>query len=101
MALLAVKNVSRLSHGVTSKHNSDCYCLNCFHSFRTESKLKSHDSVCENHNYCNVKMPLARNKILKFNQGHKSMNSPGFSYVDTEYLLDKVHTCDKNPKTSN
>ena len=27
-----------LFHGITSKHKSDFYCLNCHHSFRIENK---------------------------------------------------------------
>ena len=38
---LAVKKLSTLLRGITSKHHDDFYCLNCFHSFRTENKLKS------------------------------------------------------------
>ena len=41
------------------------YCLNCFHSFRTENKLKSHKNVYENHDYSYVKMPEEDSKILK------------------------------------
>ena len=36
---LTVKKLSALLRGITSKHNSDFYCLNCLHSFRTENKL--------------------------------------------------------------
>ena len=36
---LAVKKLSTLLRGITLKHG-DFYCLNCLHSFRTESKLK-------------------------------------------------------------
>ena len=36
---LAVKMLSTLLHGITSKHKGDFYCLNCLHSFRTENKL--------------------------------------------------------------
>ena len=42
---LAVKNISALLHGITSKHKCDLYCLNCLHSFKIEHKLKSHDKV--------------------------------------------------------
>ena len=33
---LGVKSLSRLLGGISSNHNSDYYCLNCFHSYRTE-----------------------------------------------------------------
>ena len=43
---LAVKKLSTLLRGITSKHHGDFYCLNCPHSFRTENKLKSHEKTC-------------------------------------------------------
>ena len=39
---LVVNNLSRLSRGITSNHNADFYCLNCFHSYRTKNKLEAH-----------------------------------------------------------
>ena len=44
---LAVKKLSALLRGITSKTNSDFYCLNCLHSFGTNNKLKSHKIACE------------------------------------------------------
>ena len=46
---LAVKSLSRLLRGITSNHNRDYYCWNCFHSYSTENKLNAHKKVCENH----------------------------------------------------
>ena len=37
---LAVKNLRRLLRGITSNHNGDFYCLNCFYSYSTETRLK-------------------------------------------------------------
>ena len=37
---LAVKKLSVLSRGITSKHQGDFYCLNCFHSFASKNKLE-------------------------------------------------------------
>ena len=39
---LAAKKLSALSRGITSKHYSDFYCLNCLHFFRTKNKFESH-----------------------------------------------------------
>ena len=39
---LVVKNLSRLLRGTASNHKEDFYCLNCFHSYRTENKLEAH-----------------------------------------------------------
>ena len=39
---LSVKSLSRLLRGISSNHDGDYYCLNCFHSYRTENKLNLH-----------------------------------------------------------
>ena len=36
---LAVKKLSALLRGITSKNNGDFYCLNCLYSFRTNKNL--------------------------------------------------------------
>ena len=54
---LAVKSLSRLLRGITSNHNGDFYCLSCLHSYRTKQKLKKHEKVWKDHDYCYVKMP--------------------------------------------
>ena len=38
---LAVKSVPALLRGTTSNHNGDFYCLNCFHSYSSENRLKN------------------------------------------------------------
>ena len=75
MALSSCKKFP-LFGGITSKNEGDFYCLNCFCPYRTENKLKKHKKVCENHNYCFVKMPEEDNKILKYNHGEKSLKAP-------------------------
>ena len=62
---LAVKILSALLRGITSKHDGDFYCLHCFHSYSTKNKLKKHYNVCKNHDYCYLEMPEEDNKILK------------------------------------
>ena len=59
---LAVKSLSTLFRGITSKHEGDFYCLNCFCSYRTENKLKKHKKVCKNYDYCYVEMSKEGNK---------------------------------------
>ena len=51
---LAVKKLSALLRGITSKHKGGSYWINCFYSYSTKEKLKKHDKVCENHDYCYV-----------------------------------------------
>ena len=60
---LAVKILSALLRGITSNHNADFYCLNCFHSFRTKNVLKKHETLCKDHDYCYVEMPNKNNYI--------------------------------------
>ena len=63
-----------------------------------ENKLKKHKKVCENHDYCYVEMPEENNKILKYNQGEKSIKVPFI--IHAECLLEKMNTCHNNPKKS-
>ena len=97
---LAVKKLSTLLKGITTKHNGDFYCLNCFTSYSTKEKLKKHRNLCINHDYCYVKTPGKDNKILKYNYGEKSMKAPLIIYADIESLLEKINTCHNNPKKS-
>ena len=62
---LAVKNLSALLRGITLNHVGNFYCLNCLHSYRTENKLKKHENVLKDHDYCYVEMPKKDNKISK------------------------------------
>ena len=54
---LAVKKLLTLLGGITSKHHSDFYCLNCFHSFATKNKLESHEKVCKKKDFCRITLP--------------------------------------------
>ena len=94
---LVVKKLSRLLRGITSNHKEDFYCLNCFHSYRTENKLEAHKKICENHDYCHVEMPTKNNNIIKYNHGEKSMKLLFVIYTDLEFLLEKMSTCINNP----
>ena len=97
---LAVKSTSTLLRGITSNHDGDFYCLNCFHSYRTKETLKKHEKVCKDHDYCYVKMPDEDKKILKYNPGEKSLKVPFIIYADLECLLKKIDTCKNNPEKS-
>ena len=95
---LAVKKLSALLRGITSKNNADFYCLNSFHSFRTKKKLESHTRVCENKDFCNVIMSSEDTKILEFNQYKKSDKAPFIIYADLEWIIEKIDRCKNNPK---
>ena len=89
---LGVKPLPALFRRITSIHNGDFYCLNCFHSYSTKNKLKT--------DACYVEMPNEDNKILKYNHGEKSLKAPFMIYADLECLLEKIHSCQNNPKRS-
>ena len=72
---LVIKTLSALFCQITSKHNGDFNCLNYFHSFSKENKLKEHENVCKNHDYCCIEMPKEES-ILKYNHGEKYMKIP-------------------------
>ena len=71
-----MKSLSKLLTGITSNHVGDIYYSNCFHSYSTKNKLKKHENVCNDHDYCYVEMPNEYNKTLKYNHGEKSIKAP-------------------------
>ena len=97
---LVVKRLSVLLNLITSNHNGDFYCLNCFPAYTTKNKLEAHKKICENHDYCHVEMPNEDNKIIKYNQGEKCIKSIFIIYADLECLLEKISTCYNNPEES-
>ena len=91
---LAVKRISVLLRGITSRHNGDFYCLNCFHSYTTENKLRKHEKICNDHDFCFLKMPDDDNKVLKV------LKVPFIICADVECLLQKIESCQNNPTKS-
>ena len=68
---LAVKSISGLLRGITSNHNGDFYCLNRFHPYATDKKLRKHERISKNHDFRYLKIPDDDNKILKYVSGEK------------------------------
>ena len=62
---LAVKELSALLKGITSKHHGDFYCLNRFHSFATKNNLQSDKRLCEKKK---IIMSTKISKILELHQ---------------------------------
>ena len=69
MALYSSNKIINVIKRSRGNKNGDFYCLNCFHTYRTENKLEKHKRICENHDYCHVEMPNEDNKIIKYNPG--------------------------------
>ena len=87
---LTVKSISKLLRGITSSNHGNVDCLNCFHSYSTEIKLKKHEKVCKDHDFCHVKMTKEDNKILKCNPGEKSLKVLFIIFADLECLLENM-----------
>ena len=85
---LAVRILSTLLRGMSSTNNGDFYCLTCFHSYCTLNKLKKHERVCNNHDYCRIDTPDEHEKI-KYFPGKKSLKAQFIAFVDLECLLKK------------
>ena len=92
------KNLPGLLRGITSNQNGKFYCLNCFHSYSTKNKLKRHERVWNDHDYCYVEMPNEDSKILKYNHGEKSRLR--FLLILTESVLSKMSSFQNNPEKS-
>ena len=60
---LAVKRLPILLRRITSNHHRDFYCLTYFYPHKILNKLKKHERVCNNHDYCRVDMPNEHEKI--------------------------------------
>ena len=86
------QSILRLFSRITSTNTTkDYYCLYCFHSYRTEGKLKEYELVCEYNDYCAVLMPDNKHKIIKYATGPKSLKMAHAIYGDIECLLKKHH----------
>ena len=92
----ALKKLSALLHGTTSKHKGDFYCLNCLHSSKTESKLKSHGKVCKYKDFYGIVMPSQKDNILQFSQYVKPDKMPCIIYADLESLVRIIDECANN-----
>ena len=79
MALSSCEKFVLLLRGITSNHNGDFCCLNCFHSYSTKEKLEKHENTCNDHDNCYVEMPND-SKILKYNHEEKSLKAPFIIY---------------------
>ena len=97
---LAVKSLSALLTGITSRHDGDFYCLNCFHCYITKNKLKKHEKACNDHDYCCVELPNEYNKILKHKRSEKLIKAPFIINAGLECLPEKMHSCHNNPENT-
>ena len=77
------------------------YCLNSFRSYRTAQKLTEHDTLCNNNDFCLVKMPEEKNKFISSTSGKSTLKNPFIIYADTECILTPINTRDNNANNAN
>ena len=87
------KSFSRLMRGIFSNVHENHYCLGCFHSFRCQSTLEKHTSLCKEHTFCKTKFPMGNDRIKKHKHESKSIRINDIIYVDLECILTKYDTC--------
>ena len=97
---LEIKKLSTLFRGITSEYQGGFFCLNCLHSFRTKNKVRSHEKVCKNKNFCETLMLSEKDNILEFNQNMKSDKMPYIIYADIESFIKEIEGCADNPENS-
>ena len=97
---IAIKKIPALLRGASSTHDGDYYCLNCFHSYRTESSLKKHEELCVNNNFSLIKMPTEDKKYISSTPGKNTLKNPFIIYADFECLLYPLSTCDNTEENS-
>ena len=51
---LSLKKLFALFCKITSNHNGEFLCLNCFQSYTPKNKLKKHNNVCKKSDYCYI-----------------------------------------------
>ena len=85
----AIKSIPALLRGITSKNNGDFYCLNCFRSYRIAKKLAEHEELCNNNDFCLVKMPEHKNKFISSTPGKNTLKS--FYYLCRHRMFIKTH----------
>ena len=66
---------------------------------RTLNKLKKHERLCNNDDYCRIDMPKEHEKI-KYISGENSLKVPFIVYVDLECLFKKMQYCQNNLENS-
>ena len=72
----AVKKLSALLCEIILKYDGDIYCLSFLHSFKTKNKLKSHEKLGKNKDFCGTIMPSGKENVLELNQYMKSDKIP-------------------------
>ena len=84
---LPVKRLPALLRGITSNHNGDFYCLNCFHSYNTKKTWKIWKSM--QWSWLLLRRNTSwRQQNIKIQPGESSVKAPA------------ITSCENNPEKS-
>ena len=93
------KSLARLMEGISSNSHENYYCLGSFHSFRTETTLKSHVDLCKNNKFAKIDLPEEGSNFKRYKPGAKSLKMETVRYADFESILAPYSTCEKEHET--
>ena len=96
----AIKSIPALLRGIKSKNNGDFYCLNCFRYYKTAKKLAENEDLCNNNDFCLVKMLEDKNEFISSTPGKNTLKNPFIIYADIECSLKPISTCDNSADNS-
>ena len=87
----AIKSISRLLKSLNATHKGAYhFCMNCLNVFRTESARDKHYEYCNSNGHVKVKMPIEKEKWLKFHNGQYQFKVPFMLYADFESISKPV-----------
>ena len=85
--------------GISSNSHENYYFLGCFHSFRTETKLKNHEDLCKNNKFAKADLPEEGSNFKRYKPGAKSLKMDTVINADFKSILVPYSTCDKKHET--
>ncbi|GFY31894.1 uncharacterized protein TNCV_2620311 [Trichonephila clavipes] len=92
--------MSSLLNHLTSHEHKVFFCDYCLLRFNNEELLNQHQEDCRNHNVQKIKMPTQEEKWLEFSNHKFKLPVPYVIYADLECILEKINSCEQDPKIS-
>ena len=87
----AIKSISRLLKSLNATRKGEYhFCMNCLNGFRTESARDKHYEYCSSNGHVKVKMPIEKEKWLKFHDGQYQFKVSFMLYTDFQGILKPV-----------
>ena len=88
----AIKGISRLLKVLNATHKGAYhFYINCVNGFQTESARAKHYEYCSSNGHVKVKMPIEKEKWLKFHDGQYQFKVRFMLYAGFESILKPVN----------